>query len=57
MDAPVTHDLFEFDGFCLDRRGGGLFRRDPVGGAKPLLIGARALDVLGVLVSRPGELL
>jgi TolB-like protein/DNA-binding winged helix-turn-helix (wHTH) protein len=47
----------EFEGFCLDRRGGGLFRKSPAGGAAPVDIGSRALDVLGVLVSRPGELL
>ena len=57
MDAPVTHDLFEFEEFCLDRRSGGLFRRDAAGGLTPVPIGSRALDVLGVLVSRPGELL
>ena len=54
MDAPVAHDLFEFEGFRLDRRGGGLFRAD---GITPVAVGSRALDVLGVLVSRPGELL
>ena len=57
MDAPVTHDLFVFEGFCLDRHSGGLFRRDPSGGLTPVTIGSRALDVLGVLVSHPGELL
>ncbi len=57
MDAPATHDLFEFAGFCLDRHSGGLFRRDAAGGLTPVAIGSRALDVLGVLVSRPGELL
>jgi TolB-like protein/DNA-binding winged helix-turn-helix (wHTH) protein len=57
VDAPVTHDLFEFEEFCLDRRSGGLFRRDAAGGLTSVPIGSRALDVLGVLVSRPGELL
>ncbi len=57
MDAPATHDLFEFAGFCLDRHSGGLFRRDAAGGLTPVAIGSRALDVLGVLVSHPGELL
>ena len=56
MDAPVIHDRFEFEDFCLDRRSGGLFRQDDAGGVAPLAIGSRALDVLGVLVSRPGEL-
>ena len=57
MDAPVTYDRFEFEGFCLDRRSGGLFRHDPAGGATPVAIGSRALDVLGVLLAHPGELL
>jgi TolB-like protein/DNA-binding winged helix-turn-helix (wHTH) protein/tetratricopeptide (TPR) repeat protein len=56
VDAPVTHDLFEFDSFCLDRRSGGLFRRNAAGGLVPVSIGSRALDVLDVLISRPGEL-
>lgn len=57
LDAPVAHDLFVFEGFCLDRHSGGLFRRDPSSGLTPVTIGSRALDVLGVLVSHPGELL
>ena len=57
MDAPVPHDRFEFDGFCLDRRSGGLFRLDSTGGATPITIGSRALDVLDLLLSHPGELL
>ena len=57
MDAPVPHDRFVFEGFCLDRRRGGLFRLDATGGATPVAIGSRALDVLDLLLSRPGELL
>ena len=57
MDAPVPHDLFVFEGFCLDRRSGGLFRLDSTGSATPVTIGSRALDVLDLLLSRPGELL
>ena len=57
MDAPVPHDRFVFEGFCLDRRSGGLFRLDSPGGAPPVTIGSRALDVLDLLLSRPGELL
>jgi len=56
VDAPVIYDRFEFEDFCLDRRSGGLFRQGDAGGVAPLAIGSRALDVLGVLVSRPGEL-
>lgn len=49
-------DLFRFRGFLLDRRGGGLFRRDDGGGRTPTPVGARALDVLGTLVERAGDL-
>jgi TolB-like protein/DNA-binding winged helix-turn-helix (wHTH) protein len=56
LDAPVTHDLFEFEGFSLNRRSGGLFRRDLMGELTPVPIGARALDVLGVLLAHSGEL-
>jgi adenylate cyclase len=52
----ATGDIFLFDGFRLDRRGGGLFREDERGVFAPLAIGSRALDVLGVLVERPGDL-
>jgi TolB-like protein len=52
----ATGDIFLFDGFRLDRRGGGLFREDDRGVFAPLAIGSRALDVLGVLVERPGDL-
>jgi len=49
-------DVFLFHSFLLDRRGGGLFRRDGDGGLAPVPIGARALDVLGILVERAGDL-
>jgi TolB-like protein len=52
----ATRDIFLFDGFLLDRRGGGLFREDGRGVFAPITIGSRALDVLGVLVERPGDL-
>jgi TolB-like protein/DNA-binding winged helix-turn-helix (wHTH) protein/Tfp pilus assembly protein PilF len=56
MDALAAADVFLFEGFRLDRCGGGLFRRDEAGVFVPTPIGSRALDVLGVLVSRPGNL-
>jgi adenylate cyclase len=49
-------DIFLFEGFRLDRSGGGLFRRDKHGGFVPMAIGSRALDVLSVLVGRQGDL-
>jgi TolB-like protein len=56
MDALAMDKIFLFEGFRLDRRGGGLFRRDERGVFAPIAIGSRALDVLGVLVGRPGDL-
>jgi adenylate cyclase len=50
-------DLFLFHDFLFDRRGGGLFRRDTNAGLVPVPMGARALDVLGALVERPGEVI
>jgi TolB-like protein len=46
---------FLFDRFRLDRRG--LFRQDSDGVATAVEIGSRALDVLRVLLERPGDLL
>ena len=56
MEALAAGDVFLFDGFRLDRRCGGLSRRDARGDFVPMAIGSRALDVLGVLVERPGDL-
>src|ERR1700737_106811 len=56
MDAPSSTESSLFEGFRLDRRAGVLFRRDERGGFAPMAIGSRALDILGVLVERPGEL-
>jgi adenylate cyclase len=52
----ATADSFLFEGFRLDRRGDGLSRRDETGVFVPIPIGRRALDVLGVLVERRGNL-
>jgi adenylate cyclase len=49
------NDSFQFEGYLLDRRG--LFRRDERGAFVPMAIGSRALDVLGVLVGRAGDLI
>jgi adenylate cyclase len=46
--------LCPFEEFRLDRRGGGLFRRDDSGVFTPT-IGSRGLDILGVLIARAGE--
>jgi adenylate cyclase len=52
----ATAGIFEFEEFRLDRWGDGLSRRDESGVFVPVPIGSRALDVLSVLVERPGEL-
>ena len=49
-------DIFLFEGFRLDRRVGSLFRCSEDGVLTPVSIGPRALDVLGVLVERAGNL-
>src|SRR5467141_1646562 len=54
MDSHSS--IFLFEDFRLDRRGGVLSRRDENGDFVPLAIGSRALDILGVLVERPGDL-
>src|SRR5215472_11679072 len=54
MDALVTTDVFLFEGFRLDRRG--LSRCDEQGCFVPVPLGSRALEVLGVLVARSGDL-
>jgi DNA-binding winged helix-turn-helix (wHTH) protein len=56
VDGPSSTDISLFEGFRLDRRSGILCRRDQRGVFAPLTIGSRALDILGVLVDRPGEL-
>ena len=57
MDALATGDVFLFGGFRLDPRGGGLSRCDERGVFEPMAIGSRALDLLGVLVERPGDVI
>ena len=56
MDAVATPDISLFADFRLDRRGGALYRRDEQGVFTLLAIGRRALDILGLLIERPGDL-
>ena len=56
MGALASDDIFLFECYRLDRRGGGLFRCDENGVFVPVAIGSRALDVLAALVERPGDL-
>jgi adenylate cyclase len=55
MDPLASPDVFLFEEFRLDRRGGGLSRRDDSGAIAPVAIGSRGLDILGVLIARAGE--
>jgi TolB-like protein/DNA-binding winged helix-turn-helix (wHTH) protein len=56
MDTGISPDVFLFDQFRFDRRGGHLTRSTDDGGLVPVSLGSRALAVLGVLVERAGEL-
>jgi TolB-like protein/class 3 adenylate cyclase len=55
MEALAWSEIFLFEGFRFDRRGGGLFRRDDNGAFAPVAIGSRGLDILAVLIGRAGE--
>jgi TolB-like protein/DNA-binding winged helix-turn-helix (wHTH) protein/Tfp pilus assembly protein PilF len=56
MDRLGSADILLFEGFRLDRSSGGLFRLDQGGSAAPVALGSRALDLLGLLVERQGQL-
>ncbi len=56
MDSDRSSDVFLFDQFHFDRRGGGLSRRTANGELLPVRLGSRALAVLGVLVESAGDL-
>jgi adenylate cyclase len=55
MDRATASDILLFEGFRFDY--GGLFQFDRVGSIAPIALGSRALDVLALLVERPGELI
>jgi DNA-binding winged helix-turn-helix (wHTH) protein len=54
VQGLAPSEIFLFEDFRLDRRGG-LSRRDDTGAFVPVAIGSRALDILGVLIERAGE--
>jgi adenylate cyclase len=56
LDTLATTAAFQFERFRLDRRGGGLSRRDDGGVWRVVPLGSRALDVLCVLIERHGDL-
>src|SRR5215469_14982886 len=49
-------ELVQFGGFRFDRRRGCLLRQDGNGALTPVAIGSRALDILGLLIDRHGDL-
>jgi TolB-like protein/DNA-binding winged helix-turn-helix (wHTH) protein len=53
MQVLAPSEIFLFEDLRLDRRGG-LFRRND-SGVETVAIGSRALDILGVLLERAGE--
>jgi hypothetical protein len=57
MDGLPSADISLFEDFRFDKRGGVLSRWDENGDFVPLEIGSRALDILGVLVERLGDLI
>jgi TolB-like protein/DNA-binding winged helix-turn-helix (wHTH) protein len=56
MSGRDSADILLFESFRLDRRGGALSRLDPAGASTHVAIGSRALDLLALMVERPGEL-
>jgi pentatricopeptide repeat protein len=55
VNSSLSTDVLLFGDFRLDRRKGSLFRRDEHGVFVPIAMGSRALDILGVLVGRSGD--
>jgi TolB-like protein len=55
MEGIGSADIFEFARFRFDRRGPSLFRRNQAGKHVMLPLGRTALDLLDLLLERPGE--
>jgi TolB-like protein len=55
VHAPSSAEISLFGEFRLDPRRGVLFRKDERGVFAPLIMGSRALGILGALVERAGE--
>ena len=55
MEEHSGDDTVRFGGFRFDRRRGCLLREDENGGLTLVPIGSRALDVLGLLIDRQGD--
>jgi DNA-binding winged helix-turn-helix (wHTH) protein len=54
MQGLAPSDIFVFEDFRLDRRGGGLSRCNGTGKFEPVAIGSSALDILAMLIERAG---
>jgi TolB-like protein len=55
LDELGSPEIFLFDGFRLDRRGGVLYRLGEGDAAVPVRLGSRAIGLLGLLAARQGE--
>ena len=55
MDEPDSADILLFEGFRLDRRGGVLYRLGHGDESAPVVLGSRAIGLLGLLAARHGE--
>ena len=55
MDEHSEVDISSFGGFRFDRRRGLLSRQNEDGSLDPVAIGSRALDILGLLIDRNGD--
>jgi adenylate cyclase len=56
MDMPVTEETLAFEGWRFERRTGALLHQDGSGAWAPAQLGTRALNILAILLDRPGAL-
>jgi len=56
MEEHAGADVVRFSGFRFDRSHGCLLRQDKDGTFTPVAVGSRALDLLGLLIDRHGDL-
>src|ERR1700722_9019213 len=56
MESAPDGDVLLFEGCCFDRQTRRLLRRAATGAWLPVSLGPRALDILALLLERPGTL-
>lgn len=56
MDTRVAGEMLAFEGWHFDRRTRVLSRENATEAGKPIPVGSRALDILALLLERPGTL-